>query len=471
MIQLIVCLYLLITIAISFWTKKKAGTAKHFEGNNLGLILCIVAGAGEWLGGTSTTGVSEYGYLYGISGAWYTVANSLGICILAIFFAKMFRRLNTPTVSGIIGKYIGKNAKIFSAGMLIFIMIAVGTSQMVAVGSLGESLFGMDATVSILVLGAGILLYTCLGGMLAVGYTNILHLIVMYAGAILALVLCLGDVGGFDSLTQSLPESYFSPVSIGAPKVISWVIASVLGACTAQAGLQPVLTSKNEETAKKSSFGIAAIVAPFGILMALLGMIAKVKFPELTNAKLALPTLLLSLPTLPSGFVIASLCAAILSTAAPIYLACGTLFTRDIYQQLHPVEDAAHDKKILWISRLTTMAGGAICILLAILLRNSTTILDMVYFAYSLRGSMFIILLLGIFWKRLNPKAAIVAMLMTGLAGFFWIVYKNIFGVYPIHPDFSETYIAILVAFVTCIVGSLLCRKNDQWRNHEKISR
>lgn len=459
MIQLIVILYILITIGISFWTKKKAGTAKHFEGNNLGLILCIVAGAGEWLGGTSTTGVSEYGYLYGLSGAWYTVANSLGICVLAIFFAKMFRRLNTPTVSGIISKFIGKRAKMVSAGILIFIMIAVGTSQMVAAGSLGETLFGLDPTVSILVLGAGILLYTCLGGMLAVGYTNILHLIVMYAGAILAVVLCLGDVGGFDNLTQSLPESYFSPVSIGAPKVISWVIASVLGACTAQAGLQPVLTSKDEATAKKSSFGIAAIVAPFGILMALLGMIAKVKFPELANAKLALPTLLLSLPTLPSGFVIASLCAALLSTAAPIYLACGTLFTRDIYQQLHPQRDTQEDKKVLWVSRLTTLAGGTICILLALLLHNSTTILDMVYFAYSLRGSMFIILLLGIVWKRLNPKAAIAAMLMTALAGFFWIIYKNIFGVYPIHPDFSETYIAVLVAFVTSVAGSLLCKK------------
>lgn len=459
MIQLVVILYILITIGISFWTKKKAGTAKHFEGNNLGLILCIVAGAGEWLGGTSTTGVSEYGYLYGLSGAWYTVANSLGICVLAIFFAKMFRRLNTSTVSGIIGKFIGKRAKMVSAGILIFIMIAVGTSQMVAAGSLGETLFGLDPTVSILVLGAGILLYTCLGGMLAVGYTNILHLIVMYAGAILAVVLCLGDVGGFDNLTQSLPESYFSPVSIGAPKVISWVIASVLGACTAQAGLQPVLTSKDEATAKKSSFGIAAIVAPFGILMALLGMIAKVKFPELANAKLALPTLLLSLPTLPSGFVIASLCAALLSTAAPIYLACGTLFTRDIYQQLHPQRDTQEDKKVLWVSRLTTLAGGTICILLALLLHNSTTILDMVYFAYSLRGSMFIILLLGIVWKRLNPKAAIAAMLMTALAGFFWIIYKNIFGVYPIHPDFSETYIAVLVAFVTSVAGSLLCKK------------
>lgn len=459
MIQLVVILYILITIGISFWTKKKAGTAKHFEGNNLGLILCIVAGAGEWLGGTSTTGVSEYGYLYGLSGAWYTVANSLGICVLAIFFAKMFRRLNTSTVSGIIGKFIGKRAKMVSAGILIFIMIAVGTSQMVAAGSLGETLFGLDPTVSILVLGAGILLYTCLGGMLAVGYTNILHLIVMYAGAILAVVLCLGDVGGFDNLTHSLPESYFSPVSIGAPKVISWVIASVLGACTAQAGLQPVLTSKDEATAKKSSFGIAAIVAPFGILMALLGMIAKVKFPELANAKLALPTLLLSLPTLPSGFVIASLCAALLSTAAPIYLACGTLFTRDIYQQLHPQRDTQEDKKVLWVSRLTTLAGGTICILLALLLHNSTTILDMVYFAYSLRGSMFIILLLGIVWKRLNPKAAIAAMLMTALAGFFWIIYKNIFGVYPIHPDFSETYIAVLVAFVTSVAGSLLCKK------------
>lgn len=456
--QIIVLLYVLLTIGISFWTRKKSGTAKHFEGHNLGLLLCVVAGAGEWLGGTATTGVSEYGYIHGISGAWYTIANALGICFLAIFFAKLFRRMQTPTVSGIVGKYIGTKAKKFSAAMLIFIMLAVGTSQMVAVGTLGEALFGLEPTVSILVLGCGILIYTVLGGMMAVGYTNIMHMLVMYIGAILAVVISANNVGGLQGLQQALPADYFSPISIGVPKVISWVIASLLGACTAQAGLQPVLTAKDEKTARTSSFCIAAIVAPFGILMALLGMIARVRFPDLANAKMALPTLMLSLPSWAGGFVIASIFAAILSTASPIFLAAGTLFTRDIYQELASKKKECSDKHMLTVSRAATFAGGSICILGAVLLGKTSTILDLVYFAYSLRGSMFIILLLGILWKKLVPKAAIMAMIATMAAGLIWIGYKGIYGVYPIHPAFSETYISIIVAFAVSVIGSLILK-------------
>jgi SSS family solute:Na+ symporter len=366
--------------------------------------------------------------------------------------------MQTPTVSGIVGKYIGTAAKKFSAAMLIFIMLAVGTSQMVAVGTLGEALFGLEPTVSILVLGCGILLYTVLGGMMAVGYTNIMHMLVMYIGAILAVIVSATHVGGLQGLQQALPADYFSPLSIGTPKVISWVIASLLGACTAQAGLQPVLTAKDEKTARTSSFWIAAIVAPFGILMAVLGMIARVRFPDLANAKMALPTLMLSLPSWSGGFVIASIFAAILSTASPIFLAAGTLFTRDIYQEFASKKGECSDKHMLMVSRTATFVGGSICIVVAVFLGKTSTILDLVYFAYSLRGSMFIILLLGILWKRLVPKAAIAAMIATMAAGLIWIGYKGIYGVYPIHPAFSETYISIIVAFAVSVFGSLILK-------------
>lgn len=462
MIQIVITfLYLIATILISLWSKKKAKTAKTFEGANLGLLLCIVAGAGEWLGGTSTTGVSEYGYLYGISGAWYTVANSLGICFLAIFFAKMFRKINTPTVSGIVGKYLGTEAKKVSAIFLIIIMIAVGTSQMVALGTLGETLFGFDSVTAILVMGFGVLLYTVLGGMMAVGYTNIMHLIIMYIGAFLAIFLSVKDINGFGTLTSTLPANYFSVLNIGPAKVASWILASVLGACTAQAGLQPILTSKDEKTAVKSSFLIAAIVAPFGILIAILGMIAKVRFPELENAKLALPTLLLSLPKVSGGFIMASIFAAILSTAAPIFLASGTLFSRDVYKQTVKDREKLSDKKMLMVSRTATFVSGLICIGLAIVLGRTSTILDMVYFAYSLRGSMFIILLLGIYWKKTSSLGAIISMVLTGVVGLFWVAYKNMFGAYPIHEAFSETYIAIIVATVSTVVFSFICKKKD----------
>ncbi|MCH5203623.1 MAG: sodium:solute symporter family protein [Oscillospiraceae bacterium] len=459
----IVVLYVIVTILVGVWSRKKAKTSKTFDGVGLGFGLCVVASAGEWMGGTSTTGVSEYGYVYGISGAWYTIANGLGICFLALFFAKLFRSLKTPTVSGIIGKYIGKKARIVSGALLLLVMATVGVSQMIALGSLGEALFGLKAAPAILILGYGVLIYTVCGGMPAVGYTNILHMVVMYGGSLLALFLCLKDVGGWTTLTDTLPKSYFSGFTIGFPKVSSWIIASVLGACTAQAGLQPILGAKDEKTAVKSSYAIAVLVAPFGIITAILGMIAKVKFPFLENPKLALSELLMTLPPMAGGVVMASIFAAILSTAAPIFLACGTIFSRDIFCELKFLnKNNADDKAILKVSRTATFVAGTVCILMSVLLNGSSTILDLVYFAYSIRGSLFIILLLGIYWKKISQSGAIVGMILTSLLGLFWIIYENIFGTYPISPYLTETYISVIAATVFTVVGSLLQKKNKQ---------
>ena len=89
----IILAYFALTIGIGLYSQKKSKTSECFHGSGLGIIMCVAAGTGEWLGGTSTTGVSEYGYLFGLSGAWYTVANGLGILVLAIFFAKLYRKI------------------------------------------------------------------------------------------------------------------------------------------------------------------------------------------------------------------------------------------------------------------------------------------------------------------------------------------------------------------------------------------
>ena len=446
-----VVLYLCLTVTVSLTTIKKKTSARSFHGANLGILLCVAAGAGEWMGGTSTTGVSEYGYLFGISGSWYTIANGIGIMFCAIFFARLYRSLSTPTVSGIVGHYIGPNAKSVSAVLLILVMLVVGVSQMTAIGSLGKVLFNIDIKASILILGAVVILYTLFGGMLSVSYTNMMHLIVMYAGIIAAVVFALHSLGGIAQIKTELPESYFSFASIGGDKIGSWIIASVLGACTAQAGIQPVLAARNEKTAVVSSVMIAMIVAPFGILSAFLGMAARIWFPEMENAKLALPALLQNMPVLTAGLVTAAMTAAILSTAAPILLACGTLFTKDVYLRLHP---GLSSRKELQVSRIATSTAGVLCVLMAILMYYSATVLDIVYFAYSLRGSLFVILLFGIFSRKQKPQEnpTIAAMILTAATGLFWTVWKAYTGSYPIAPWFSDTYASICTAVLSMTI-------------------
>jgi len=60
--QLIIILfYFVLTIAIGLSAKKKSGTSACFHGTGLGVLMCVAAGTGEWPGGTSPTGASEYG--------------------------------------------------------------------------------------------------------------------------------------------------------------------------------------------------------------------------------------------------------------------------------------------------------------------------------------------------------------------------------------------------------------------------
>lgn len=466
---LIIIVYFAITIAIGFYAKSKSDTSSSFHGAGLGILMCVAAGTGEWLGGTATTGISEYGFLFGISGAWYTIANALGLFVLAIFFAKLYRSLDTVTVPGILGKYLGGNARTVASLLLIFVMLAVGTAQVIAAGTLGVTVLGLSYSTSVIVLGIGFIIYTLAGGMVAIGYTNILHIVAMYGGIIGAILLTLGDMGGVQILKTSLPaDPYFTMTGIGLPKVSSWIIASVLGACTAQAGIQPILAAKDVDVAKKSALLTALIVAPFGIFTAVLGMIARVKYPGLENAKLALPTLMMGLPPVAGGIVLASMMAAILSTVSPIILAAGTMATKDIYQKL--INKEATDGELLRVSRLTTGVSGVICTLVALVMYGSTKVLDIVYFAYTLRGAIFVVLLLGIYWKRTTSKGAIYSMVATAVVGFVWVLYYSRTGHYPIHDGFTETYASVLVAFISTIVFSIIYKDdfNTQKLEYQK---
>ena len=473
---LIIASYFLVLVAIGFNSKKHLKSSLAFQGIGLGVMMSASASAGEWLGGTSTIGVSEYGFDFGISGSWYTIANGIGMIFLALFFAKLYRSMESVTIPGIIGKLLGRQARIWSSVFLIFVMLAVGTSQMIAAGSLGMTLFGLNFIT--VVIGSAVIFITMTlsGGMIAIAKTHTLHLVSLYGGAILALILSLGQAGGVASLAEGLPAGHFDMTAIGTPKIFSWVVASLLGACTAQASIQPILAAKDARTAKRASLIAAVVVAPFGILTALLGMVARLLSDRgklsnsagqaITDGKQALPALMLSLPPVASGIIMASILAAILATISSIILASGTMFTRDIYQSLiHPKAD---ERRLFLASRISTATAGLVCAIAAIFLNSgSIRVLDIVYFAYSIRGALFVIVLLGLFWKRTSPRGAVLGMISTVVVGCFWVLYNKFAGHFPINAAISETYASISTALVSTILFSMMLPK----RKEEEIPR
>lgn len=475
MLQLaIIIIYFVVTILIGNLASKGTDTSSKFHGTRLGVAAIIFVSAGEWLGGTSTTGVSEWGFNYGISGTWYTIANGIGVMFFALCFAKLYRSIGKMTVSGIIETIFGKSAQVISGVILVFVMIAVGIVSIMAAGKFGQALLGLDYKISTTLFTILFLIYTLAGGMKAVSSTNTIHVITMYAGMIVAVLILLYGLGGWNGFLEGIRSAeaggsakYFSMTSIGWSKVSSWLLASVLGACTAQAGIQPVFAAKDVPTARRACILTALLIAPFGVLTALIGMIAKVMANQgiltdaagaaLTDGKLALTSVIMSLPPAVGGIILAAQFAAILSTASPIMLAAGTLLTKDVYQVC--IDRHADDKKILLVSRICTAGAGVLCCLGAIFLADNNSALDIVYSAYSLRGALFIVILFGLFCKRATPGAACTSMIITFLVSVFWVVYKVAFGSYPIVGWFTETYAAILAAVITMVAAMTVTGK------------
>ena len=109
-----------------------------------------------------------------------------------------------------------------------------------------------------------------------------------------------------------------------------------------------------------------------------------------------------------------------------------------------------------------TALSGVICWLGAIALVKQTMVLDVVYAAYSLRGAIFVVLLIGIVQKKRSGKAACVSMILTGIVAVAWTVIQVVTGAYPIAPWFTETYAAVCTAAVSMLVLSGLFRKQTE---------
>ncbi len=465
----IIILYFAVTIAVGVLASRKNTSTDSFVGSGMSAFAIICVACGQWLGGTATTGCSEYGFTSGISGWWYTIANGIGMLMMGLFFAERYRKYGSVTIPGIIEKVVGPKSRTVCSVLLIFVMLAVGLSQMIAAGKLGQSLLGLDFRVTCCIFAVIFIIYTMSGGMTSVEATNKLHIGFMYFGMILAVVLALVELGGWgsfktiiDAVDTAEGTNHFSMFGVGASKVTSWIVASVLSAGAAQASIQPVLAAKDPKTAKKSCLIAALVVAPFGFFTCMLGMAARAMseaglLETITDAKLAYTTLIMHFPPVVGGIILASVLAAILSTVSPIILASATMFTKDLYAR--SIRPNATDREQTMVARIATAASGVICCVLAILLVNASAVLDLVYVAYTLRGILFIVILFGMYWKATSERGVCAGVIVSFVGCLIWFIPKLVTGSYPLTIGsfaISETYVGVVLACVTIVIFSKL---------------
>ncbi len=332
--------------------------------------------AGLAVGGVSTIGTAEWAYTRGISAGWYNAAWAAGAFVLAAGAARRYRKLELTTLPELFERHYSVNARVLGVIGQLVIQVVITALQYVAGGAILRALLpgvfslegGMLVTALVFV---GI---TLIGGFWAAGLTNVINIVVIYVGIVLAAVLSVSRAGGFAGLRAHLPAGHpgFDPFAMGAGLIAAWFIVMITQAHSTQAVIQIGFAAKDARAAARGYLIGGLLILPVGFISATIGIAAAVSHPGIVAAE-ALPRAVMDLPSLAAGIVLAGLWAADVSTASALLLGSATLVSSDIVKRfMVPDLGAAADQRLC---RITVAVLSVVTFALALTVQSILKVL------------------------------------------------------------------------------------------------
>ena len=430
--------YFILLLGIAVWVirKKEDNTEDYFlAGRNVGWFVVGASIFASNIGSEHVVGLAGTGasdklplLIYEIQ-AWV-------VLILGWVFLPFYARSGVFTMPEFLEKRFDARSRwVLSIFSIIAYVLTKISVTIYAGGVVVSSLLGIDfwtgAIATVVLTG----MYTVLGGMRAVVYTETLQAVLLIIGAAVLTFIGLDKVGGWSNMTETLGPEYFNMWRPATDPDFPWpsllITSTIVGVwywCTDQYIVQRALTAKNIQEGRRGTiFGALLKLLPV-FLFLIPGVIAltlKVR-GELhwDSPDEAFPVLMSNL--LPSGLrglVAAGLLAALMSSLASVFNSCSTLFTVDIYKILRP---NAPEKKLVRTGQIATVLVVIIGIIWIPIMANISGVL----YEYLQSVQSYIappitaVFLLGIFHKRINASGAFATLVMGIVVAFFRIVLE-----------------------------------------------
>ena len=438
---IIIFIYLVGMIFAGFVGMKKAKNTDDYliSGRSLSLPIFVCCIATVVIGGGATFGQATQGYNNGISGMWMVTMFGLGVLALGFLLSSKLSNLRILTIGEMLKLRYDDKAQWISSIISAFYTIMVAVTNTIALGACVQTIFGWSLPVSILFVSGICILYTLLGGMISINITDVVQFILMTIAIFFVLIPSgLAKVGGFSGLQATLPESYFDPFAVGGMRIFSWFVLFTLGLMIGQDIWQRVFTAKSNKVAKQGTIIGGIYVIFWAGAMTLAGMLAMALLPDI-NPQNALSEITVAVA--PHGFiglVFAGIMSAFMSTISGTVIASSTLIINDILKL---------NGDSLKHSRITVIVIGVSVMVIAIVIGNVLTALDIAYAILS--GNITIPVMAAFFWKRANWQGALASMAASSIVILATMVIFGTSSPFPI-------LIGIAVSFVTLIVVSLL---------------
>jgi len=414
----IVIVYIVLLYAVSWYSTKlsKGGGYLGYllagRGCGSGIVATMIAGLA--VGGASTIGVAEGAYKQGMAAGWYNAAWAAGAIVAGFLVAERLRQFETTSVPEILERYFDTSGRVIGVFGQIVIQMVITSMQYVAGGAILAALmpevfsFKTGMMVSAIVF-IGI---TLVGGYWAAGLSNIINVIVIYAGILAGAAMVVANAGGWGKVAASLPAGhpgfdFFAGLPMAI--IIAWFAVMLTQTQSIQAVAQIAFAAKDGRRAKLGFILGGLIIFPAGFICAIFGIAAAAKFPGITPA-MALPKTLLELNPWTAGLALSGLWAADVSTAVGLLLGSSTLVVNDIYKRF--VNPDLPERKQMLISRLTVLGISVLTYWMA---TSAVGIIKTLLIGLTLTTSYTVVLLGLLFTPGLCRQGSAFWTLLTGI--------------------------------------------------------
>jgi len=431
-------LYFLVLLGIVVWVvrKRQANTEDYFlAGRNIGWFVVGASIFASNIGSEHVVGLAGAGagnklpmLIYEIQ-AWV-------VLLLGWVFLPFYARSGVFTMPEFLEKRFDARSRwILSVFSIIAYVLTKISVTIYAGGIVVSALLGIDfwtgAIATVILTGV----YTVVGGMRAVVYTETLQAMILIVGAGALTYIGLDKVGGWESMKTTLEPGYLNMWRSASDPEFPWpalfITSTIVGVwywCTDQYIVQRTLTARNIKEGRRGTiFGALLKLLPVflflipGVIAVTLKMRGELDYDTPDQA---FPVLMSNL--LPSGLrglVAAGLLAALMSSLASVFNSVSTLFTVDIYQKLRP---NTPQKKLVRTGQIATVIVVIIGIIWIPIMANISGVL----YEYLQKVQSYIappivaVFLMGIFHKRINGQGAFVTLVVGFIVGTFRIVLE-----------------------------------------------
>jgi solute:Na+ symporter, SSS family len=390
-----------------------------------GLVFVTLLAAN--IGAGSTVGATGLGYQHGLSAWWWSGSAAIGCLFLGLVVAPRMHRLAAErgllTVGDFLEWRFDRSVRGLVAAILWLGTLAILAGQLIAMAWALDVVLGLPKVWGCLLSGVVLVAYFSGGGLLASVWVNVLELAVLLVGFLLAVPYAMRAAGGWQAMAAGPVPAYGSFTGMGAAGILGLAVIFVPSFIVSPGLIQKTFGARTASGARAAALGNAAALAAFAFIPPLLGMAARTLRPGLSNPELALPSLMTMPGVLPpwlGALALAALFAAEISTADAVLFMLATSLGRDLYKSF--LNPAADDRKLLRVSRWTSVAAGALGVGLAILL---PTVVDALKTFYGiLTATLFVPLLAGLISSRptaQHARAAVVVSLVVLVATRAWL--------------------------------------------------